>query len=250
MCEEQPAVKALSFLQNEVASVVNHLDAKESDEFRSLMQYLLAPPANAGLSSRTSSTSTLRAGSTIGYTDPPLGVKTDSKKPRDSHDRDAQATESLNYRPRIFELNDGREEDHNNDDAEQEKEGESEDEDDCGWTNDISEFGKNVEREDQDEDMTEDAGTTLFVNPDALLDHPDGTEFRSRGKRAENAIGGQEIPSGLRYQQRTGVFEALLEYVGEEDKQPSGSLLDLVGERGEGGMLTGLDITAAEQLWP
>ncbi len=145
MCEEQPAVKALTFLQNEVANVVNHSDAKESDEFRSLMKCLLAPSANVGLGSRTSSTSTLRAGSTAGHTDPLLGVKNDSKKSHDNHDRDGQATESLNHRPRIFELNDGREEDRGDDDAEQEKEGESEDEDDCGWTNDISEFDKNVE---------------------------------------------------------------------------------------------------------
>jgi hypothetical protein len=248
MCEEQPAVKALTFLQNEVANVVNHSDIKESDEFRSLMKHLLAPSANVGLSSRTSSTSTLRAGSTAGFRGPA------SDESRKSHDRDARTTELVNRRDRIFDLDEGREDDdededdENENDAEQEQESGSEDEDDCGWTNDISKFGKNVEREDSDGSMIEDAGITLFVNPDALLDVPDPTEFRSRGKRAENATEGQEIPSGLRYQQRTEVFEALLEFIGEEEKQPSGSLLDLVGERGGGGILTNLNITAAEPL--
>ena len=256
MCEEQPAVKALTFLQNEVANVVNHSDIKESDEFRSLMKHLLAPSANVGLSSRTSSTSTLRAGSTACFRGPTSDVKNESRK---SHDRDARTTELVNRRDRIFDLDGGREDDdededdENENDAEQEQEQEqesgSEDEDDCGWTNDISKFGKNVEGEDSDGSMIEDAGISLFVNPDALLDVPDPTEFRSRGKRAENATEGQEIPSGLRYQQRTEVFEALLEFIGEEEKQPSGSLLDLVGERGGGGILTNLNITAAEPLW-
>ncbi|KAF8692320.1 hypothetical protein AX14_002592 [Amanita brunnescens Koide BX004] len=255
MCEEQPAVKALAFLQNDVANVVNHSDTKESEEFRSLMKHLLAPPAYLGLSSRTSSTSTLRAGSAAVFRSLTSDAKTESKKSHDSYNRDPRATELQNRKDRkdrIFELDEEREEDEDEgdeDNAEQEQESGSEDEDDCGWTNDISNFGKNVERDDSDGSMIEDAGITLFVNPDALLDVPDATEFRSRGKRAESATEGQEIPSGLRYQQRTQVFEALLGYIGEEDKQPSGSLLDLVGERGGGGMMTDLNITAVEPLW-
>ena len=249
MCEEQPAVKALTFLQNEVSNVVNHSDIKESDEFRSLMRHLLAPSANVGLSSRTSSTSTLRAGSTASFRGPTSDVKNESRKSHDSYNRDTRAAELVNRRDRIFDLDEDMEEEEDENDAEQEQGSGSEDEDDWGWTNDISKFGKNVEREDSDGSMIEDAGITLFVNPDALLDVPDATEFRSRGKRAENATEGQEIPSGLRYQQRTEVFEALLEFIGEEEKQPSGSLLDLVGERGGGGILTNLNITAAEPLW-
>lgn len=250
MCEEQPAVKALIFLQNEVANVVNHSDTKESDEFRSLMKHLLAPSANVGLSSRTSSTSTLRAGSTAGFRGPASDVKNEFGKSHGSCNPDARAELP---RDRVFDLDAEMEEEdegeNDENDAEQEQESGSDDEDDCGWTNDISKFGKNVEKEDSDESMIEDAGITLFVNQDALLDVPDPTEFRNRGKRAENATEGQEIPSGLRYQQRTEVFEALLEFIGEEEKQPSGSLLDLVGERGGGGILTNLNITAAEPLW-
>ncbi|CAA7260646.1 unnamed protein product [Cyclocybe aegerita] len=44
MCEEQPPVKALGFLQKEVASVVDHTNAQEEDIFRSLLTHLLAPP--------------------------------------------------------------------------------------------------------------------------------------------------------------------------------------------------------------
>ncbi|TDL26097.1 hypothetical protein BD410DRAFT_784120 [Rickenella mellea] len=43
MCEEQPPVKALSFLQNDVSAVVDHDNQTEAMTFRSLLSYLLAP---------------------------------------------------------------------------------------------------------------------------------------------------------------------------------------------------------------
>ncbi|KAL0581921.1 hypothetical protein V5O48_000151 [Marasmius crinis-equi] len=42
MCEELPPVRALAFLQNEVASVVNHSDAEEAESFRTLLTHLLS----------------------------------------------------------------------------------------------------------------------------------------------------------------------------------------------------------------
>ncbi|KAL0072308.1 hypothetical protein AAF712_000070 [Marasmius tenuissimus] len=42
MCEDSPAVRALAFLQNEVASVVNHSDAGEAESFRILLTHLLS----------------------------------------------------------------------------------------------------------------------------------------------------------------------------------------------------------------
>ncbi|KAJ3512938.1 hypothetical protein NLJ89_g3235 [Agrocybe chaxingu] len=44
MCEELPPVKALGFLQKEVASVVDHTNAQEEEIFRSLLTHLLSPP--------------------------------------------------------------------------------------------------------------------------------------------------------------------------------------------------------------
>lgn len=43
MCEEQPAVVALSFLQNQVSSVVDHGSMDEAAMFRSLLTHLLNP---------------------------------------------------------------------------------------------------------------------------------------------------------------------------------------------------------------
>ncbi|THU94177.1 hypothetical protein K435DRAFT_966971 [Dendrothele bispora CBS 962.96] len=41
MCEEKPAVEALSFLRNEVSSVVDHSNPKEAETFRSLLTHLV-----------------------------------------------------------------------------------------------------------------------------------------------------------------------------------------------------------------
>ncbi|KAF5357318.1 hypothetical protein D9758_005835 [Tetrapyrgos nigripes] len=41
MCDQKPAVEALSFLQNEVSSVVDHSNPKEAEVFRSLLTHLV-----------------------------------------------------------------------------------------------------------------------------------------------------------------------------------------------------------------
>ena len=43
MCEEVPAVKALSFLRNDVSMTVDHKDPEETSTFRSLLAPLLVP---------------------------------------------------------------------------------------------------------------------------------------------------------------------------------------------------------------
>lgn len=45
MCEEQPAVKALRYLQTEVSDVVDHTNPEETSMFRSLLAHLLSPSA-------------------------------------------------------------------------------------------------------------------------------------------------------------------------------------------------------------
>lgn len=243
MCEEQTAIKALSFLQNDVASVVDHVDPKESDEFRSLMQHLLSPSASLGASSRTSSTSTVRAGPTPSPSRQAPEAEVHSYP--DHQLRPPEGSDLLSRRARTFELyrvDEG-------EDGEEERDGEAEtsesDEDHGGgWTNDMPELRRQPEKDDLEEIVVEDAGKRLSVKPDALLDAPDPIEFQNRSKAP--AASKNEIPSGLRYQQRTEVFEVLLEYVGDDDKQPSGSLLDLVGEGGGGGTLTSAGIGTAE----
>ncbi|KAF7428082.1 hypothetical protein PC9H_007301 [Pleurotus ostreatus] len=43
MCELEPSVKALHFLQNNISGVVNHSDPEEAEVFRSLLTHLLSP---------------------------------------------------------------------------------------------------------------------------------------------------------------------------------------------------------------
>lgn len=45
MCEDAPPIKALTFLQTKVSSVVDHGDAEETATFRSLLSHLLAVPS-------------------------------------------------------------------------------------------------------------------------------------------------------------------------------------------------------------
>ncbi|KAJ8518601.1 hypothetical protein ONZ45_g4355 [Pleurotus djamor] len=44
MCEKEPSVKALHFLQNDISNVVNHGDPEEAEVFRLLLTHLLSPP--------------------------------------------------------------------------------------------------------------------------------------------------------------------------------------------------------------
>ena len=45
MCKEQPAVKALRYLQTEVSDVVDHTNPGETSVFQSLLMHLLSPSA-------------------------------------------------------------------------------------------------------------------------------------------------------------------------------------------------------------
>ncbi|PFH53700.1 hypothetical protein AMATHDRAFT_934 [Amanita thiersii Skay4041] len=241
MCEDQSPIKALNFLQNEVADVVDHSDVAESEEFRALMTYLLMPPP--GLGSRASSAATIKLGQT--------GTGSSNQV------REGQGSAELNWYSReylrathakgkssMFELYSVDERDDEDEEAD-----EGSDRDNGGWTNHIEE-----NNDGSDEESIKADGRSMSVNPDAMLDVPDPVEFKSLLERGppigdptgEGSASGLEIPSGLRYQQRAEVFESLLEFVDENERQPNGSLLDLVGEGGAGGCLTGLDILGSE----
>lgn len=54
MCEDDPPIKALNFLQTQVYDVVDHNNQKEAKTFRALLTYLLSPPKLSATFSSTS----------------------------------------------------------------------------------------------------------------------------------------------------------------------------------------------------
>ncbi len=79
MCEDGPPIKALTFLQTRVSSVVNHDDPEEAKVFRSLLStHLLAAPARPPPPTRAS-TSGSSGGSRGGSSD---AGRADSPPPR------------------------------------------------------------------------------------------------------------------------------------------------------------------------
>ena len=168
MCEEQPAVKALRYLQTEVCEVVDHTNPEETSVFRSLLAHLLSP--SAMLSAGESSTSSKEA---VEREEPP------KKRSRPNTPDEV-------------------------------------------WTNVI----------DGDDDETQQPShtppeSTPRASPPgkrtlAVLqmdEDPVETRMREEGRRPVSAA---------RFSQRTDMFERVLGFVGEEVKQPQGSLLDLV----------------------
>ena len=78
---------------------------------------------------------------------------------------------------------------------------------------------------------TPDADVVVNAELIPLPASPDPSAQDSRQDVGVEACEGEIESASLsdeRYQQRTEVFEALLEFVGERDKQPAGNLVDLV----------------------
>lgn len=82
MCEDGPPIKALTFLQTRVFSVVNHEDPEEAKVFRALLSaHLLSAPPRPALSSGSGTstpTTTRRSGSPTAA----LSGREDSPPPR------------------------------------------------------------------------------------------------------------------------------------------------------------------------
>jgi len=191
MCEEVPPIRALNFLQNEVSSVVDHRSAEETEMFRSLLTHLLAPPV-------------------------PVPTHTTEKMPSMStssrHDRHS-LSDSSNSTTTALEHEDSRESSsrpkkRSRSDPDEGSEGEV-------WTSEIADYSE---------------GFGHGSSSQRLRDMVDPQEAMIRGED-DGGGGASGVPqlTGARYSQRTEVFEYLLKFIADSEKQPSDSLLDLVG---------------------
>jgi hypothetical protein len=168
MCEEQPAVKALRYLQTEVSDVVDHTNPEETSVFRSLLAHLLSPSAL-------------------------ISVEDPSVSSRDAVEREEPPKKRS--RPNTP---------------------------DDVWTNVID--GEDDDTQHASPTPPESiprASTPGKRNRAVLQMDEDAVETRLREE-------GKKPVSAERFSQRTEMFEVLLGFVGEEVKQPKGSLLDLV----------------------
>ncbi|KAG2364029.1 Muskelin N-terminus-domain-containing protein [Suillus spraguei] len=169
MCEEQPAVKALRFLQTQVSAVVDHTNPEETSVFRALLGHLFSTPIaiDDGSSESTSTPKETIAG---------LLEVPPKKRSRPNTPDEA-------------------------------------------WTSRL---------DDEDEDEMLDASTSAAVTSSGqkrrhavllMEEDPEETALRDASTKPL---------SPERFRQRTEVFESLLQFVGEDGKQPMGSLLDMV----------------------
>ncbi|KAL1672146.1 Muskelin N-terminus-domain-containing protein [Schizophyllum commune] len=154
MCSTKPAIESLAFLQGKLATVVDHSDREEAEQFRSLLTCILAPPSPDG--------------------EPPL------KRFRADEEGD-----------------DG-------------EEGES--------------SPSSVATGEAKAATASSPPPRTTVSAEYMLGIPDPSE----------KTGSSGLP-GRAFEQRTAVFESLLEFVDQEAKQPTGNLLDLVDLPGLGG---------------
>lgn len=197
MCEESPPVRALNFLQNEVSSVVDHRSAEEAEIFRSLLTHLLAP---APVPPDT--------------TEKMVSMSTPSHHHRHSPSHSPNSSNSTTTTASL-EHEDSRE---SSSRPRKRSRGDPEEGSECGiWTNEIAE---------DDSQGFSNGGSTQ-----RLWDMVDPLEAMIRGEG--NGGGAHPEPqsqlTGARYTQRTEVFEHLLKFIADSEKQPSDSLLDLVG---------------------
>jgi len=209
MCDEQPAVRALSFLQTEVHSVVDHSSTDEAALFRSLLTHLFNPsprsrPATPGSGVRRQ-----------GY----------------GHGQNHQHQEGSRKRSRSAD----------------------------SWTNRLS--GESDEDVDMNLAAPEDSnGATLTSEEDPLEQTlrsplapgptaastsaaiPGSSQTPSNPSHVSGPVVSlpnptmadqPPAPSPIRFKQRVEVFEALLEFINEDAKEPSGNLLDCINVIGE-----------------
>ena len=201
MCEEVPPIRALNFLQNEVSSVVDHRSAEETEMFRSLLTHLLTPPAPVV---PTHTTEKMTSTST----------STSSRHNRHSPLHSSDSSNSTTTT--VLEHEDSRES------SSRPKKRSRSDPDDGSesevWTSEIADYSEGFGN-----------GSS---SSQRLRDMVDPQEAMIRGEDGRVGGGGASgVPrlTGARYSQRTEVFEYLLKFIADGEKQPADSLLDLVG---------------------
>lgn len=193
MCEEAPPVRALNFLQNDVSSMVDHRNAEETEMFRSLLTHLLAPaPVPPRTTEKMASTS-----SHYHHHHHSLSHSSHSSNSTTSLEHE-DSRESSRPRKRSRA------------DPEEGSEG-------GVWTNELA--------EDDSQGFSNEGSTQRLQDIVDPLEVMLGGESESGGAHRET----RTQLTGARYIQRTEVFETLLKFITDSEKQPSDSLLDLVG---------------------
>jgi hypothetical protein len=187
MCESfAPPVNSLAFLQKDVASVVDHQNKSEEEQFRSLLTHLLSP------SSQRDPNPSL------------LSSMIHSALPHESAlSSNLEDTREGSSRPRKRSRSDP--------DPEEKSSSSSSGEENGKWTNDLSLLSVGA---------TESSSNLVS----GVKDTTDPAKRRLRAQQVEK----EKFWSGTRYRQRTEVFESLLKFVKDGEKQPDDDLLDLV----------------------
>jgi len=196
MCEEVPPIRALNFLQNEVSSVVDHRSAEETEMFRSLLTHLLAPaPVPTHTTEKMASKSTSSQ-----HNRHSLSHSSDSSNSTTTTALEHEDSRESSSRPKKRSRSD----------PDEGSEGDV-------WTSEIA------------EDYSQ--GFNNGSSTQRLRDMVDPLEVMVRKEDDRCGGGATGVPqlTGARYSQRTEVFEYLLKFIADSEKQPSDSLLDLVG---------------------
>ena len=195
MCEEQPAVRALSFLQTEVSSAVDHTSVEETSLFRSLLTHLLNPPARSR----------------------PITPGSGGRGRTNGHGQNHQHQEGSRKRSR------------SEDDWTNRLSGESDE--DVEMSNAISEPSDWVAILEIAEDPLEESLQTPVISTSTTSEtNPDDPRSASAPNPASTDQ--PPAPSPARFKQRMEVFEALLEFINENAREPSGNLMDCINAMG------------------
>ena len=188
MCENAPPVDSLAFLQKDVASVVDHQNKSEEEQFRSLLTHLLSPP-----SQRDQNTSLL---SSMIHSALPHESTSISTTPREHGEGSSRPRKRSRSEP------------------EEKSSSSSSGEENGMWTSDLSLLSV----------VAAESSPSLVTGARSDQDTTDPAKSRLKAQQAEK----ERLWSGTRYRQRTEVFESLLKFVRSGEKQPDDDLLHLV----------------------
>jgi hypothetical protein len=199
MCEEQPAVRALSYLQTEVSSVVDHGSVEEAALFRSLLTHLLNPPARSR----------------------PITPGSGGRGRTNGNGQNHQYQEGSRKRSR------------SEDDWTNRLSGESDE--DVEMSNGVSEPSNGIATLAIAEDPLEESlRTPVILTSTASETKPDDPRSADGIASVPNPTPTDQLPppSPTRFKQRVEVFEALLEFINENAREPSGNLMDCIKAMG------------------